>query len=95
MLVLKERKRKDGIRYYVQKKQDSKKDELIKAIIEAYKPETATDVNHALKDLFGPMFEAMLQGEMTSHLGYENNTRDAKATTNRRNGYSKKNCKNY
>ena len=72
------------------KKQNSKKDELINAIIETYKPETAADVNNALKDLFGPMFEAMLQGEMTSHLGYENNTRDAKETTNRRNGYSKK-----
>lgn len=25
----------------------------------------------ALKDIFGPMFEAMLQGEMNNHLGYE------------------------
>lgn len=53
------------------KKQNSKKDELINAIIETYKPETATDVNNALKDLFRPMFEAMLQGKITSHLGYE------------------------
>lgn len=36
------------------------------------------------------MFEDMLQGKMTSLLGYENNTRDAKETTNHRNGYSKK-----
>ena len=27
----------------------------------------------ALKDIFGPMFEAMLQGEMNSHLGYSSN----------------------
>ena len=32
----------------------------------------------------------MLQGEMTSHLGYENNARNSKSTTNRRNGYSKR-----
>lgn len=72
------------------RKQNSKKNELINAIIEEYQPETAADVQNALKDIFGPMFEAMLQGEMTSHLGYENNARNSKSTTNRRNGYSKK-----
>ena len=35
------------------------------------------------------MFEAMLQGEMNSHLGYPNNGRGEKETVNRRNGYSK------
>lgn len=28
-------------------------------------------MQNALKDIFGPMFEAMLQGEMNSHLGYK------------------------
>ncbi|WP_300622595.1 hypothetical protein [uncultured Fusobacterium sp.] len=46
---------------------------MVKAIIDTYQPETAKDVQDALKDIFGPMFEAMLQGEMNSHLGYENN----------------------
>ena len=36
------------------------KNELVKAIIDAYQPETAKDVQDALKDIFGPMFEAML-----------------------------------
>ena len=27
----------------------------------------------ALKDVFGPMFEAMLKGEMNNHLGYDSN----------------------
>ena len=27
-------------------------------------------MNDALKDLFGPMIEAMLQGEVDHHLGY-------------------------
>ena len=69
------------------------KNELVKAIIDAYQPETAKDVQDALKDIFGPMFEAMLQGEMNSHLGYENNDKSEKQTQNRRNGYISKNVK--
>lgn len=72
------------------KKQNSKKNELINAIIEEYQPETAADIQNAPKDIFGPMFEDMFKGEMTAHLGYENNTLDTKETTNCRNGYSKK-----
>ena len=44
----------------------------------------------ALKDIFGSMFEAMLQGEMDAHLGYASNDHGKKETTNRRNGYSSK-----
>lgn len=69
------------------------KNELVKAIIDAYQPETAKDVQDALKDIFGPMFEAMLQGEMNCHLGYENNDKGEKQTQNRRNGYISKNVK--
>ena len=69
------------------------KNELVKALIDAYQPETAKDVQDALKDIFGPMFEAMLQGEMNSHLGYENNDKSEKQTQNRRNGYISKNVK--
>lgn len=47
----------------------------------------------ALKDIFGPMFEAMLQGEMDAHLGYASNDHGRKNTTNRRNGYAHKNVK--
>lgn len=39
------------------------------------------------------MFEAMLQGEMTDHLGYENNDRGPKDLENRRNGYGHKTLK--
>ena len=46
------------------KKRDLKKVALAQAILDAYQPETAEDMNNALKDLFGPMFETMLQGEM-------------------------------
>ena len=46
-----------------------------------------------MKDIFGPIFEAMLQGEMKAHLGYENNNHEYKETENRRNGYSNKTLK--
>ena len=39
------------------------------------------------------MSEAMLQGEMNSHLGYSNNERGEKDSANRRNGYTKKTWK--
>ena len=32
-------------------------------------------MQNALKDIFAPMFEAMLKGEINAHLGYENNAR--------------------
>ncbi len=69
------------------------KNELVNAILETYQPETAKDVQDALKDVFGPLFEAMLQGEMNGHLGYENNSKEKKSTENRRNGYITKNIK--
>lgn len=72
---------------------NNSKNELVKAILEEYHPETAEDVQNALKDIFGPMFEAMLQGEMNAHLGYNNNSKETKNTNNRRNGYIDKNVK--
>ena len=72
---------------------NNSKSELVKAILETYQPETAEDVQNALKDIFGPMFEAMLQGEMNNHLGYDNNSKEKKATENRRNGYIDKTVK--
>lgn len=66
---------------------------IAKAIINEYQPTNAEEMQDALKDIFGPMFEAMLQGEMDSHLGYESNDHGYKETDNRRNGYSHKNVK--
>lgn len=66
---------------------------IAKAILENYQPESAEDMQDALKDIFGPMFEAMLQGEMDNYLGYKSNDHQEKATTNRRNGYTEKSVK--
>ena len=62
-----------GKKWCQKKKQPTKSEKLAKQIINEYKPETVEDMQEALKDVFGPMFEAMLKGEMTSHLGYESN----------------------
>ena len=67
--------------------------QLAQAIIAQYQPQSVEDMQDALKDIFGPMFEAMLQGETNSHLGYSNNERGEKDTVNRRNGYTKKTWK--
>ena len=75
------------------KKELTPNQKLAQAIIEQYQPKSVEDMQDALKDIFGPMFEAMLQGEMNSHLGYSNNERGEKETPNRRNGYSKKTLK--
>ena len=63
---------------------------VAKAILDNYSPQTAEDVQNAIKDAFGPIFQAMLQGEMDNHLGYESNDHGFKETENRRNGYTNK-----
>lgn len=82
------------------KEMSRKKDErsegsraIAKAILEEYQPKTALEMQEALREIFGPMFEAILQGEMEGHLGYKNNDRGAKGSTNRRNGYTDKTVK--
>ena len=72
------------------KKRDPKKVALAQAILEAYQPQTAQEMNNALKDLFGPLMESMLQGELNHHLGYESQDKGPKKDANRRNGYGKK-----
>lgn len=75
------------------KKRDPRTVALAQAILEQYKPESVSDMNDALKDIFGPLFESMLQGEMNNHLGYENNDKGPKKDKNRRNGYGTKTLK--
>ena len=66
---------------------------IAKAILEEYQPTTVQEMQDTLREIFGPMFEAMLQGEMDGHLGYKSNDRVAKASSNRRNGYTDKTVK--
>src|SRR5690625_373462 len=71
-------------------KRDQKSINLANKIIEEYKPESVEDMQNALKDIFGPMFESMLVGELNHHLGYNSNDKGEKESSNRRNGYGKK-----
>ena len=66
---------------------------IAQQIVEQYKPGSAEEVQEAIKDIFGPIFEAMLQGEMEEHLGYASNDHGSKGTANRRNGYIDKNVR--
>lgn len=72
------------------KKNDSPGAQIAQDIIEKYQPKTVADMQSALKEIFGPMFQAMLNGELQAHLGYRANERSDKPSTNRRNGYSPK-----
>ena len=56
--------------------------QLARAILEQYQPKSVEDMQDALKDIFGPMFEAMLQGEIDTHLGYEAHNHGYKDTEN-------------
>lgn len=77
----------------VKPKRNPNSEELANKIIEEYQPESVEDMQNALKEIFGPMFESMLKGEMNTHLGYESNDKKEKATGNRRNGYGQKTVK--
>jgi len=75
-------------------KNPTTEEKLAEELIAKYKPQTVADMEDALKSVFGPMFESMLKGEMTNHLGYETNDHNnEKTTNNRRNGYIKKTVK--
>jgi putative transposase len=74
-------------------KNNPPKNDLVNEILQRYQPKTVDEMQDALKDIFGSMFETMLQGEMSSHLGYENNEKAEKPIENRRNGYSNKTVK--
>ena len=75
------------------KKRDTPGRRIAQAIIAQYKPKSVAEMQAALKEVFGPMFEAILNGEMESYHGYEPNSREEKETTNRRNGYFDKTIK--
>ena len=64
------------------KKRNEFSQAIAKSILENYQPKTVAEMQNALKDIFGPMFEAMLQGEMDSHLGYTANDHGVKETEN-------------
>ena len=67
--------------------------EIANKILSEYNPESVEDMQDALKEIFGPMFEGLLKGELNHHLGYESNSKEEKTTDNRRNGSTPKTLK--
>ena len=61
--------------------------------LKEYDCDSVADMQSALKEIFGPLFEGMLQGEMDNHLGYKSNSKEPKSTKNRRNGSNPKTLK--
>lgn len=62
-----------------------------KMLIEEYQPQSALDIQEALKDLLGKTMEEMLKAELDEHLDYEYG--ETPLSLNTRNGYSKKTLK--
>ncbi|NTP95676.1 IS256 family transposase (plasmid) [Enterococcus faecium] len=75
------------------KKRNPDAEKLAESILNAYQPESVDDMQDALKDVFGPLFEKMLQGELNNHLGYDAHSKEPKEHDNRRNGYVTKTLK--
>ncbi|NRR17432.1 hypothetical protein [Bacillus pacificus] len=53
---------------------------LAQSIFESYQSETVEDIQEASKDISGPLFEAIVQGEINHHLGYDLNSKNGKNT---------------
>ncbi|MDV4699906.1 IS256 family transposase [Enterococcus faecium] len=75
------------------KKRNPDAEKLAESILNAYQPESVEDMQDVLKDVFGPLFEKMLQGELNNHLGYDAHSKEPKKHDNRRNGYGNKTLK--
>lgn len=70
---------------------EKKGSKISKLIFEEYQPETAAELQEALKDVLSNALEEMLKAELDEHLGYEYG--EAPLNANTRNGFSKKTVK--
>ena len=52
-------------------KLSEEKSAAIKEMIRQYDIKSAKDFEEAFKDMFGPILQSMLEGELDSHLGYQ------------------------
>ena len=50
---------------------ETKRSKMSKILIEVYQPQSAQDVQEALKDLLGDTTEELLEAELDEHLDYE------------------------
>lgn len=64
--------------------------EVIQSLIKEYNIKSASDIQNALKDLFGETLQNLLEAELSNTLGYEKHDNASKKTQNRRNGHTPK-----
>jgi transposase-like protein len=62
------------------------RDRLVKELLAEYQPKDLFELQDILKDIFGPLMDDMLKGELDAHLGYKKYDQSPKETSNRRNG---------
>ena len=67
---------------------ETKRSKIAKMLIEEYQPQSAQDIQEALKDLLGDTMEELLKAELDEHLDYEYGEKPLSLNT--RNGTSKK-----
>ena len=70
------------------KRPERKNQKLLDLIREQYQPESAMDIQEALKDLTSGLLEEILKAELDEHLDYEYGEKPLGLNT--RNGYNKK-----
>ena len=70
------------------KRPETKRSKIAKMLIEEYQPQSAQDIQEALKDLLGDTMEELLKAELDEHLDYEYGEKPLSLNT--RNGSSKK-----
>ena len=68
------------------REKNPERDRLVKEIISEYQPKNFLELQDVLKEIFGPLMDDMLKGELDAHLGYQKHDQSPKATGNRRNG---------
>ena len=73
------------------KRPETKMSKIARMLIEEYQPQSAEDIQEAIKDLLGNTLETMLKKELDEHLDYEYG--DTPLSLNTRNGISKKTVK--
>lgn len=63
------------------KKEKTPQELFAEEFVSKLHPQTVKDVEDGLKSILGPIFESMLNGEMSAHLGYGPNDHGPKSTT--------------
>lgn len=63
---------------------------MARKLVEEFNLKTAADAQNLLKEIFGPMLQSMLEGELDDKLVYDKYERTDESKPNSRNGNSQK-----